>query len=171
MQFVFAPEGAEPKKWDFAPERMLNSEAEVIERKTGMRFAAWREAVLDGSMLAIHGLLYVLLKRENPTLLWDQVVFTSSDCAWELEDAELARRRAELEEASKTRELDEREYVMLAYLRAIGPDGEDEEPAEDEGEADPTPPTGDGESPSTPPAKPKKKAAKKKAAKKRPGGA
>jgi hypothetical protein len=86
MKFVYAPEGAEPKKWDYNPNRMMSPEAEAIERHTGMTFGEFLQKCGQGSFLAIHGLLYVMLKREYPTLKFDEVQFCLDDVDFEPDD-------------------------------------------------------------------------------------
>ena len=83
--FVYQPEGAEPRRWPFDPTKLMSPEAEAIEDHTGMPFGKWNEALRDGSFKAIHGLLFVLLKREIPTLKWDEVQFCLDDITFETE--------------------------------------------------------------------------------------
>lgn len=90
MKFVYKPEGAEPRSWDFEPDRILNVEAEVIERKTGFTYQEWLDKVRGGSMLALHGLLFIFLKREDHKLQWDSVQFTLSELDFEIGDDEAA---------------------------------------------------------------------------------
>jgi hypothetical protein len=118
MQFVYKPEGAEPKKWDFQPDKLMSPEAEAIERLTKMTFGEWSQAVTKGSMLALHGLLYVLLKREIPTLKWDAVTFSLSEVDFELTDQETADMIAALEEKERGEGLDLGERGLLEQLRA-----------------------------------------------------
>lgn len=88
MQFVYAPEGVDPIKWEFEPTRLMNAEVEAIERHTGLTFASWVEACGNSSVLAFHGLLYVYLKRRQPTLKWDDVQFCMAEISFELDDTE-----------------------------------------------------------------------------------
>lgn len=121
MLFIYKPEGADPKTWEWAPNKMLNPEAEAIERHTRMTFQEWSEAVTNGSMLALHGLIFVLLKRDVPTLKWDEVVFSMSECSFELDDEESARALAALEEKASRGALVDGEDLLLAELRAQAP--------------------------------------------------
>ena len=89
-RFVYAPEGADPKRWDFDPMKLMSVEVEAIEDKTGMPFRVWAEALGDMSFKAIHGLLYVYLKREIPTLKWDDVQFSAADIDFEVDDEDAA---------------------------------------------------------------------------------
>jgi hypothetical protein len=117
MQFVYKPEGATPRTWEFDPNRLMNPEAEAIERHTGMTFGEWAEAVTKGSILAVHGLLYVLLKRSAPTLKWDEVQFCLAEVEFELADAEAAvAREALIAKAAEGKPLSEAEAAMLERL-------------------------------------------------------
>lgn len=76
MKFSYKPEGAdEPRVWDFDPSHMKSSEMMAVERLTGMTWAEWIDACARGSMIAVHALLYVLLKRDMPSLKPDEVEF------------------------------------------------------------------------------------------------
>lgn len=85
MKLSYRPENASAHEWTFKPRRLLNVEAEEIERRTNMTFEEWTAALQSGSMLAFHGLLFVLLKREQPKLSWDQVRFCGEDVELEYE--------------------------------------------------------------------------------------
>ena len=88
MKFIYAPEGAEPMKWDYDPARLMSPEAEAIERHTGMTYGEFINACGNGSMSAIHGLLYVLLKRSYPTITYDEVQFCLDDIGFEADDTD-----------------------------------------------------------------------------------
>lgn len=131
MQFVYRPDGAE-RRWDFDPMKLMNAEAEVIERRTGMMYGDWSSQVTQGSMLALHGLLFVMLKREEPTLKWDEVQFNLSMVDFEVDDQEEAELLGQLQaRVDAGEELEEAELTLLAQLR-------DKVPAETP--ADPTEP-------------------------------
>lgn len=119
MRFIYKPEGAEPREWDYNPDKFMNAEAEEIERRTGMTFGEWSEAVMKTSVRAIHGLLYVLLKRETPTLKWDQVVFSMSEIDLELTVEEKVAMRDEILKAIREGRLSEDEsQAALDQLNA-----------------------------------------------------
>lgn len=172
-KFVYAPEGAEPRDWDFEPNRLPSKDAELIERRTGMHFGQWLDAIDAGSMLAYHALLFVFLRRDNPGLQWDQVDFTFADVGIRLSDQEVRDRLVRLERVARDSRLSEREYLLLGALRESTSADElaeiqaqlDAEDAKasgtteggDEG-SDPTPPATEPEPPTepAPPAKPRK---------------
>lgn len=135
MLFVYKPEGATPRKWDFNPQKLMSPEVEVIERFTGLSFSHWIEAVGEGSFTAIHGLLFVLLKRQAPTLKWDEVQFCMDDIDFELEPHEKAQLRKELEAKAADKGLSPDEENTLRGLveEGVGND----QPAGPLAEADP----------------------------------
>ena len=123
MFFVYKPEGAQERRWEFEPTKLMSPEAEAIERNTGMTYQQWTQAVRDGSMLALHGLLYVMLKRTEPTLKWESVQFCLDSVDFELDDDETAEAIANLETAATQRPLTPAEEALLENLKAGQPDG------------------------------------------------
>lgn len=85
MYFIYKPEGVEPTRWKFEPSKLMSPEVEAIEDHTGMAFKQWFEAFEQGSFKAIHGLLWIMLKRSRPTLLWHEVQFCMDDIDFEVE--------------------------------------------------------------------------------------
>lgn len=122
MKFIYKPEGTEEpdwKTWEFDPDKLMSPEAEAIERLTGFTYSEWGDAVSRGSMAAIHGLLYVMLKRENPTLKYDSVVFCLAEIDFEVDDEESAEIRATLEQRVEAGEvLAEDDAALLERLKA-----------------------------------------------------
>lgn len=130
MQFVYKPEGAEPKKWDFDSGKLMNVESEAIERVSKMTFGEWTDAVQRGSVTALHALLWVMLKRGEPTLAYDAVQFNLSEVDFELSDEESAETRTVLEtRLSNGEELSVQERALLESVRESTP--APAEPAED----------------------------------------
>lgn len=79
MFLVYQPDGSdEPTRWPYNPRKLMSAEREAIERRTGMTFAEFTAAVLKGSSVARRALLWVMLKRDHPTLKYDTV-----DFAWD----------------------------------------------------------------------------------------
>lgn len=129
MLFVYKPEGADPRKWEFDPTRLMSPEVEAIERHTGLTFEGWVEACGKGSFIALHGLLWVLLKRSSPTLKYDEVQFCMADLDFEMDEQERAEMRAELEAKPDRTPAEER---VLAELIESGVEAA-EAPAEGKG--------------------------------------
>ena len=120
MKFVYKPEGADPREWEFDPARLMSPEVEAIERHTGLAFAEWIEAVGKGSFLAYHGLLYVLLKRSVPTLKWDDVQFCMADLDLQLNDEEQAELVTRLLAKRDAGDIAPEESIYLDGLLAKG---------------------------------------------------
>lgn len=101
MQFVYTPEGGERLAWPFDPMKLTSPEAMAIEKLTGMAFGSeWIESVQKGSMIAIHALLFVLLKRQRPQLKPDQVVFAFDEVGLEVDEDDEAALAADAEDGA-----------------------------------------------------------------------
>jgi hypothetical protein len=121
-KFVYKPEGTEPMSWDFDPANMNNRDAELIERHTGMTFGEWQDALGRNSMLALHGLLFVMLRGSRQGVKWDDIVFTLGELDLELSDEESAEALAELEKKIANGEtLDASESRLWAQLKEKAP--------------------------------------------------
>lgn len=71
---TYAPEGAEPRQWEFDSEHLLSSEAELIESVGGdvwMSYPEWLLYLSSGNMRADRALIWMLLRRDNPDLEFD----------------------------------------------------------------------------------------------------
>lgn len=137
MKFTYKPEGTEPEQWKvwvFDPKKLMNVEAEAIEKVTGLTFPDWHNAVLEESTAAIHGLLWVLLKRETPTLTYDQIAFAYDDYELDLDDSQKAGIVAEIEAQVARGEplTPEAEELLESYRAALAdveePEGEEADP-------------------------------------------
>jgi hypothetical protein len=146
MDFIYTPEGADEKRWEWAPGRIPSTDAEIIERRTGMLFPEWSKACAEGSMLAQHAFIFVQLRKDNPSLEWAQVVFTADEVRFEFTEDDQRGWLENLEAAvGRGDKLNESEQAMLAALRQQfsdeAPGAGDEAAA---GEAtDPTEPPGE----------------------------
>lgn len=78
-KIVYRPEGAEPRTWELSPGKMLSPEAMEIEELTGWTFEQWWNNLVRGSMKATRAALWTLMKRDDPTLDPDHVVFSYED--------------------------------------------------------------------------------------------
>jgi hypothetical protein len=121
---TFRAEGAEDLVWPgFKPDRLMTTEAEAIEKVTGLAFAAWGAALMKGSASAGRALVWVLRKRTDPTLRYRDVDFPIGDLSIGFDEDELAAIRTEVE---TNRDLtDEQRAEALA---ALGEPADDEDP-------------------------------------------
>ena len=120
MRVTYKPDGADPKVWTGVRRgRIMSAEAEAIERHTGMDFGVMWDALERDNMLAIHGLLFVLLKRNIPTLKWEEVQFCLDEFVIEFETDEKARLRDLIEARQAAgEELPDATVDYLEELRA-----------------------------------------------------
>lgn len=150
MKFVYKPEGLEPKEWEFEPNKLMSPECIAIEKLTGLTFTEWAAAVKRGSVQCVHAYLWVMLKRENPTLTPKQVQFSLEEYDFEPSDDEirlLLTKYAETPEHEREDVWDEDDLANIARVQAqyphlvpqpdaeevaeaFGPDSLDDEPAE-----------------------------------------
>lgn len=72
MYVTYAPEdGSPPREWDFDPGRIRASEAEVLERQFGGNWDEFQLGVQAGNMRARRVMLWHLIRRDHPTLRFD----------------------------------------------------------------------------------------------------
>jgi hypothetical protein len=130
MYLVYRPEGSdEPKRWKYNPRKMMSAEREAIERRTDRNWSEFTQDVVKGSSLCRRALLYTYLKREHPTLKWDDVDFAWDELSLEYSKAELIEIRQTVAEAATG---DERAAVLEKLDGEIAEAYED---PEDEGKA------------------------------------
>lgn len=127
---VYKPEGVDtPREWDFNPGKMISPEMGLIERVTGMLFPEWVDAFGKGSVTAIHAFLFVMLKRETPSLKPDDVVFVMDDVSLDLTDDEAvqyATALAKMPERSDEEQAQLDDLVSKGYLPKSDDAGEGE---------------------------------------------
>jgi hypothetical protein len=137
VNVTFTKEDGTEKTWEkFRPGKMMTTEAEVVEKVTGMTFVAWGQALMEGSTLAGRALVWVLLKREDPTLRFRDVVYSVDSLLLDLDEEEREKLRDRLEHDDSLDD-DERDQLRAALgeseIRALDfepePDGSGNDPA------------------------------------------
>lgn len=110
MYLVYSPEGQEdPKRFKYNPRKIMSAEREWIERRTDRNWSEFTKDVVQGSSLCRRALLYTFLKREHPTVKWDDVDFAWDELKLEYTKAELVELRATIAESASG---DERAAVL-----------------------------------------------------------
>lgn len=130
-RLTYTPEGADPKVWDFSFGRLLSPERIAIEKLTGLGWAGVQQGYWSNQGAVIHALLFVLMKRDLPTLRPDELVFCDDEIDIDLNDDEAREALAKLREKSS---LDDDESEALAELEgrfAEVDESEDDGPKED----------------------------------------
>jgi len=134
MRVTYAPEGGAEQVWDFDPKRVRASEAEAIERRAGESWDAWLLNVQSGQMRARRVLLWHLLRRDHPTLRYEDTPdFFAGEVVVEHTRAELEEIRERVVRAKLP--ADQREQVLSALDMAIDEAREREGGGEGEGKA------------------------------------
>lgn len=96
MEIVYAPEGVEPRTWQFTPRKLMSAEAEAIEIVGGdlwEDFDTFGRLFNKGNRRALRAALWVLLRREDPGLRFDSLSVGAMDIHCRLGEDELARMR------------------------------------------------------------------------------
>jgi hypothetical protein len=118
-RITYTPTGAdEPAlREDFAWGKFLSPERIVCERMTGLPWAQFADHVQEEYTDAIHALLFVLMKRQMPTLKPDQLVFSGDEIDLDVTDAEASEILSNLETKLGNGEaLDEEEQAAYDFL-------------------------------------------------------
>lgn len=76
MIIVYSPEGGDKQQWEFAPGKVRSTEVERIEKRYpgGDDVGYWPTFLADvnkGSVTARRVLLWHLIRRDHPTLRWE----------------------------------------------------------------------------------------------------
>lgn len=74
-KITYTPDDGSVHEWHFDANRLMSAEAEAIERHTGMTFVEFGQKLAMGSAIALHALVWVFLKRENPGVKFADVDF------------------------------------------------------------------------------------------------
>jgi hypothetical protein len=113
MIVTYSPAGQDRQEWDFDPNQIKASRAEVIENRFGDTFGEWQVGVLKGSMRARRVLLWHLLSADHPSLRLDDVDPAAGEIGVAFTRSELEAMRAAAETAT-TITAAEREQAIAA---------------------------------------------------------
>jgi predicted transcriptional regulator len=106
MLVTFQPEGQDtPTKWEFQPEQVRQSQAELIEKRSGMTYPEWTQALGKGGSLARRVLLWHLMTRDGqPVRIEDLPDFRYADLKVDPSIDEMQRIREQIENSDETPE-------------------------------------------------------------------
>ena len=91
VRITHAPPSVEPKSWEFDPDDADNLEAELIEVVGGDAwdsYLQWLNLMGRGNMRATRALLWILQRRTDPDLDFNEIRFRTSEIATEAIDDE-----------------------------------------------------------------------------------
>lgn len=116
MILIYEPEGGERRTWNLKEIRFMSSEAETVERSTGLEWQEAKARVIKGSMLALRAIVWVLVKRDQPALRYTQFDPAENEIGVDFDTEEWAVVRDEL--ANSPDLDDEQRAIALAQLDA-----------------------------------------------------
>jgi hypothetical protein len=118
---TYKPEGqSDPKTWEVDLGNMRSSEMEGIEGRTKMNFGTdYKQALYARNTSARRALLWTLLRRDNPFLLYKDVDFADREVECELDKKEWADLRDSVVKAGRTIDPEELQERLSAIDRAI----------------------------------------------------
>lgn len=115
MFVTYKPEDSDPQVWEFNPQRVRASAAELVERRYGKQWEMFLKDLMQGSMQARRVLLWHLICRTHQTLRFEDTPdFYADELLLEFSRAELLEMRAAVE--SNKGLGDEERAVMLSAL-------------------------------------------------------
>lgn len=129
-KLVYSPEGAEPKEWSFSFGRLLSPERIAIERLTGLGWTEVQRGFFGNQGAVVHALLWVMLKRDIPTLRAEEVVFCDDEIELDLTDEEAAEAIREMK-ASRGGLTDEQAEALAELEQRLAKPAEGDDPKED----------------------------------------
>lgn len=105
MKVTYTPEDGDEQVFDYNPNKLLSAEREALEKRTGKPFNEFAMGVLKGNALCRRALLHVLLKRQHPTIAFDDVDFCWDELKVEMTKGEIQLAVARLREKNGDEDL------------------------------------------------------------------
>jgi hypothetical protein len=128
---VYKPEGSEePKRWKYQPKKLMSPERELIEKLTSKNFTEFTVDVQKGNSRCRRALLFIYLKREHPTLKFDDVDFAWDELTLEHSKGELQLMRVQLPDTVDPEQLDAVRAKLDEEIAAAYDDPDEEGKAE-----------------------------------------
>jgi len=90
MKVVFTPKDGARREWPFDPDDIEMMDASFIKKQTRMTHSEWKKALLEQDADALHGLLWMLGKQDNPLYRWSDVRFRMNEISFDFDDDEVA---------------------------------------------------------------------------------
>jgi hypothetical protein len=98
VKVIYTPEDREEQVFKYNPNALMSAEREALEKVTGKAFNEFAMGVLKGDSRCRRALLHVLLKRQHPTLRFDDVDFLWDELVIEMTKGEIDLAVARLQE-------------------------------------------------------------------------
>lgn len=121
MIVIYTPDSGNKQQWTFEIDELPSRDAEDIEEATGLLFDDWRWRVQAGGAKAQRALLWVLLRRENSRLRFEEISYRVGELSVQYTIEELRDLLAQAEKQSAVTEEQRqqlRDYVAEAEREA-----------------------------------------------------
>lgn len=130
MYVIFRPADGDEQRYHFDADRVSNFEAESVERETGWTYSEWGDRLTRNSAIAMHALLWIVMRRVHPTLKYRDVAFDMSQVSVEPEPDELYAARAAVADGTSLSDEQRAEQLQQidAELEKLGLDPEQPAP-------------------------------------------
>lgn len=89
MRVTYSPEDGDEQTFNYNPNKLMSAEREALEKRTGKSFQEFSLGVVRGNALCRRALLHVLLKRQHPTIVFDDVDFCWDELQIEMTKGEI----------------------------------------------------------------------------------
>jgi hypothetical protein len=114
VRLIYTPEDGEKREFSFRPTRFMSPEVEALEDVGGNAWDSydeWGVKFLKGNRRAYRAALWIMLKREEPTLKFRDLVVRVDEIAVDFEDDETVQLRQAIEDEPDIDE-DQRENLL-----------------------------------------------------------
>lgn len=113
MYVTYKPSDGDEQRWEWNPDRVRQSDAEMVEKRYGKTWDQFKAGVMSGDSKARRVLLWHLLRREHHTLRYEDVPdFYVGEMLVEFDVAEIDFMRDRIMKASISD--DERDQMLTA---------------------------------------------------------
>jgi len=89
VRVTYSPEDGDEQTFNYNPNKLMSAEREALEKRTGKSFQEFSLGVVRGNALCRRALLHVLLKRQHPTIVFDDVDFCWDELQIEMTKGEI----------------------------------------------------------------------------------
>lgn len=125
MILRYRNDAGEVRDYELRPGKLLSPEVEAIEEVGGSvwdTYDEWGEKFMKGNRRAYRAGLWIMLKRENPTLRFNEVQFAADALTWEYDPEEQEVIKAAIRDAGKELDPDQKRSLLEALGAVEGKD-------------------------------------------------
>lgn len=113
MIVTYSPADGQQRTWQYKSAELPSADAEALEEVVPPSFDEWQQQLLRGGAKARRALLWVLLRRDDPTLKFGDVEFRMGELEVEFDSDEKQRALAEVEKDPNIAEEDKAQLREL----------------------------------------------------------